>query len=235
MRMNAPGGIVDNETYNLTESQSQLVARFGNFIENDFFPCVAAKAALSRDQISFFVAGHMACPKDDSDILKFIYDFVDRFRTATTSFHTACVIFEQPTTITDEQFDGLLWNRLQGLADLDAVNYSHDKRVSVDPMSADFSFSLKEEAFYVVGLNPSSSRASRRFESPALIFNAHAQFEQLRALGRYDKMKNIIRKRDMASSGSINPTLEDFGVASEVYQYSGMRHDAAWKCPLNFA
>lgn len=38
----------------------------------------------------------------------------------------------------------------------------------------------------------------------------------------------------MAYSGSINPMLEDFGTSSEVYQYSGRKYDAEWRCPLKF-
>jgi len=45
-------------------------------------------------------------------------------------------------------------------------------------------------------------------------------------------MKNIVRKRDVALSGSINPMLQDFGAASEVYQYSGMQYDSTWQCPF---
>lgn len=212
-----------------------LINQFSHFIEDNLFPCVAAKAALYKEQIKFFVADHMACPKDDPGILQFLYDFVEQFRAASTPFHTACVLFKGPTLLTEQLFDTLLWTRLQALSDLDAVNYGYDKRVASDPSSPDFSFSLKEEAFYIIGMNPASSRDARRFDCPALVFNAHAQFEQLRSLGRYDKMKNIVRKRDMETSGSINPTLEDFGTASEVFQYSGLRHDTSWKCPLNFA
>ena len=51
---------------------------------------------------------------------------------------------------------------------------------------------------------------------------------------RYEKMKTIVRKRDIVYSGSVNPMLTDFGEASEVYQYSGRKYDSDWKCPLNF-
>jgi FPC/CPF motif-containing protein YcgG len=219
----------------IMEDNKRVIDDFTSFVENAEFPCVAAKAALNKDQIKFFIADHMACPKDDSSILSFLYDFIDQFRLAETQFHTACVIFKEPFPVNEGMFDKLLWMRLQSLSDLDAKKYATDKRVSNDPSSPDFSFSLKEEAFYVVGLSPSSSRDARRFKYPALVFNAHTQFEQLRSLNTYEKMKSIIRKREMEISGSINPMLEDFGASSEVHQYSGMQHDDSWKCPLKFA
>ena len=77
-----------------------------------------------------------------------------------------------------------------------------------------------------------SSRLARRFRYPTLVFNPHQQFEELRATAKYDMMKNVVRKRDVAYSGSINPMLQDFGESSEVYQYSGRKYDDTWQCPL---
>ena len=129
-------------------------------------------------------------------------------------------------------FDTLLWQRLQALEILDAENYKYDNRVEANPASAKFSFSIKEEAFYVIGLHSKSSRQARRFIHPTLVFNPHAQFEQLRASLKYEAMKNTVRKRDIAFSGSVNPMLQDFGESSEVFQYSGRNYDDKWKCPL---
>jgi len=203
-----------------------------SFIDNKAFPCVAAKAALTKQQQAIFVADHIACPKDDRAILSFIYDFVDRYRSAETMFHSAVVLFEQPDMLTEPEYERFFWQRLQALSDIDAELYTYDDRVSDNPESGTFSFSLKSEAFFIVGLHPGSSREARRFSRPAIVFNPHAQFEHLRENGQYEKMKAIIRKRDIALEGSINPMLEDFGDRSEVYQYTGRQLGKEWKCPL---
>ncbi len=213
--------------------EESIKERFRNFIRNESYPCVAARAALARDQIPVLVAGHMGCPKDDEKILGFLYDFVEHYRAARTLLHSAAVVFRQPEMVSEEVFDTLLWQRLQSLSSLDAHKFSYDHRVNMDPMAPDFSFSLGKEAFFVIGLNPGSSRPARRFALPALVFNPHEQFEQLRKTGRYDKMKNIVRKRDMLFSGSLNPMLSDFGDTSETFQYSGLQHNEHWRCPLN--
>lgn len=215
-------------------SDQALIAEdaFKAFVDDTSFPCVAAKAALNKDQMKLFVAGHIACPKDDRQILDFIYEFVDGYRKADNHFHTVCIIFPEAQGLNEALFEQFMWMRLQALSDLDAVEYPYDRRVSSDPQSDLFSFSLKEEAFFIIGLNPDSSRPARRFKYPAIVFNPHAQFEELRELNRYDKMKNIVRKKDVALSGSINPMLQDFGASSEVYQYSGMQYDNSWKCPF---
>lgn len=218
----------------INNTNQSIIEDYHDYINAKDFPCVAARAAFSKQQVKCIVAEHMACPKDDSDILYFLYDFVDSYRNSTNLFHSASIIFKGPEIINEDMFECLLWQRLQSLADLDALNYKHDKRVDQNPSLPNFSFSIKEEAFFIIGLHPSSRRLARRFKYPTLVFNPHAQFEDLRATRNYDKMKNIVRKRDIAFSGSVNPMLEDFGSSSEVYQYSGKIYDATWKCPLKF-
>jgi FPC/CPF motif-containing protein YcgG len=210
-----------------------IISEYLFFLENKTFPCIGANAALARHHIKCMVAGHMACQKDDLAILQFLYDFVEEYRNSNEAFHSAAVIFREPGILDEEIFDELLWKRLQALRELDERNYDYDKRVNADPLSANFSYSLKEEAFFLIGLHPASSRPARKFKYPTLTFNPHAQFEKLRESKSYDMIKEIVRKRDIAFSGSVNPMLEDFGKSSEVYQYSGRNYDDGWQCPLN--
>ena len=213
-------------------SPQSIIEEYLAYINNKQFPCVGAKVSLARQQIKCMVADHMACPKDDSSVLKFLYDFVDEYRRSVEFFHSAAIIFRGPDIQDEETFDMLLWQRLQSLANLDAQHHAYDRRVDPDPTSAKFSFSLKEEGFFIIGLHPASSRPARRFSYPVLVFNPHAEFERMRETDRYDKMKKIVRKRDVAYSGSVNPMLGDYGGVSEVFQYSGRNYDNHWQCPL---
>lgn len=203
-----------------------------SFIDDKTFACVTAKAALAKSQIQCFVADNMACPKDDYAILQFLYRFIDEYRSSEELYHSAVVIFQGPECVDEEIFDRLMWKRLQAFSTQDAANFKYDNRVDHNPASPAFSFSLKEESFFIIGLHPASSRPARRFSYPAMVFNPHHQFEQLRASGKYDKLKHVVRKRDIALAGSINPMLTDFGEASEVYQYSGRSYTGDWQCPL---
>ncbi|MBW8359646.1 MAG: YqcI/YcgG family protein [Weeksellaceae bacterium] len=211
---------------------SDIIEQYLGHITNGSFPCIAAKAAVAKQQLQCLVVDHMACPKDDATILQFLYDFVDQYRSSATLYHSAAVIFKGPETSTEEDFDQLLWTRLQALYRLDAKNFNYDPRVASDPKSPDFSFSLKEEAFFVIGLHPNSSRPARRFKYPVMTFNPHAQFEQLRDMKKFENMQRVVRKRDLEQSGSVNPMLKDYGEVSEVYQYSGRHYDNQWECPL---
>lgn len=217
---------------NTTIDNDLVSGEYLDHLKNKQFPCVAAREAAAREQVKCFIADNLACPKDDKAILAFLYSFIDELRSAGGFYHSAAIIFKSPDIYTEEMFDALLWRRLQSLADLDAVNYNYDNRVDADPSSAKFSFSIKEEAFYIIGLHGNSSRPARQFKYPVLVFNPHSQFEELRKTTSYEKMQKIVRKRDIAYSGSVNPMLEDFGKSSEVFQYSGKKYDKEWECPL---
>jgi FPC/CPF motif-containing protein YcgG len=170
--------------------------------------------------------------QEDLRILAFLHAFVDDYRHADTPYHSAAVIFRTPEIKNEWTFDKLLWRRLNALADLDRKTYRHDPRVDNDPESARFSFSLKEEAFFIIGLHPASRRRARVFPYATLVFNPHQEFERLRKANRYETMKHTVRKRDVSYSGSVNPMLTDFGDKPETQQYSGIHYMYDWKCPL---
>jgi len=211
---------------------STIERAYFDFLNDREFPCIGAKAALANDTVDYHVAHHLGLPDDDREILQFLYVFVDYLRSRKTLFSSAVVLFEKPSIDKEEIFENLFWQRLQALADLDAQHYSYDRRVSNDSTSVHFSFSLKEEAFYVIGLHPASSRKARRFGFPAMVFNPHNQFVALRERGKYEPMRSVVRKRDVHYSGSVNPMLADFGESSEAFQYSGQQYDKNWKCPF---
>ena len=118
-------------------------------------------------------------------------------------------------------FERRLWSQLQRLHDLDARYHPWDPRVSDDPESPKFSFSVAGDAFFVIGMHPGASRSARRFAWPTLVFNAHEQFENLRADGRFEPLQSRIRERELRLDGRINPNLADYGYHSEARQYSG--------------
>jgi uncharacterized protein len=224
--------------FHVAEQQQLAELKKQSFIDHiadKLFPCIAARSALHNNQIRFINAMHIGCPHDDKRILHELYQFTDNYRANDQTFHSAVILFDQPRALTEEQFDQFMWQRLQALHELDKQYFGYDHRVDPDPASKDFSFSVKEEAYFIIGMHPGSARPARRFKWPALVFNPHAQFEKLRNEHKYDKMQSVIRKRDLSFSGSVNPMLSDFGQSSEVYQYSGRKYVGDWKCPLKIS
>ena len=146
-------------------------------------------------------------------------------------FRSFIAVFGGPLDLDERGFERALWDTLRLVHRADSEPW--DPAVSSDPASSEFSFSVGGQAFYVVGMHPGASRAARRFERPLVVFNLHAQFEALREEGRYEKVRDLIRDRDRALQGSVNPAVKDFGTQSEARQYAGRDVPAAWRCPFH--
>jgi FPC/CPF motif-containing protein YcgG len=211
-----------------------LTHRFRSFVEQPQFPCVGAKAALNRGGIRFVVARDFRSAWDDLRILPALLDLARSYRADPQLFQSLVVLFEAGAPADEAGFEKKLWARLQSLSDKDEwLGQRADPRVTHDPEDPHFAMSFGGEAFFVVGLHPRSSRPARRFEVPAMVFNLHDQFEQLRALGRYDRLRSTILDRDEALAGSINPMLSTHGEQSAARQYSGRAVDDQWRCPFS--
>lgn len=210
-----------------------LARRFDAFVRDPAFPCVGAKSALARQQMRIVVGRNMCSAWDDLRIYPNLLDLAWSYARQPTLFHSLAVLFEEDSGLSEEGFEYCLWERLESLTDKDDFHgQAADPRVSADPGDPHFSLSFGGEAFFVVGLHPRASRPARRFERPALIFNLHDQFEQLRASGVYDKMRSTIIARDVALAGDANPMLAQHGSVSEARQYSGRAVGADWACPF---
>lgn len=213
-----------------------MTGRFLDFVAAPSFPCVGSKAALARGGIrthEFASLGNRANDAPLLDALAVFAAFLDGLDPADSTIHSFVALFEGPRDTDERRFEALLWSQLQRLHELDVrrgARWAAD--VSRDPDDPRFSLSLAGHPFFVIGLHPGASRLARRFEWPALVFNSHRQFEQLRADGRYPKMQMATRQRDVALQGSINPNLADFGAAAETRQYSGREAEPGWACPF---
>lgn len=221
----------------LHDAADGRAARLLDRIADATFPCVGAKAALARDAIRTVEPGVLGCPRGDPMLLDAIgafARFVEAQPAEASTVHSLAAVFDGPTRTDEAGFEALLWAQLQRLHALDrARGHAWAEGVSTDPDSPRFSLSLAGHPFFVIGLHAGASRLARRFETPVLVFNSHAQFNALRADGRYAKMQAATRARDTALQGSINPNLADFGSAPETRQYSGRAVEAGWRCPLD--
>ncbi|MBO0346004.1 YqcI/YcgG family protein [Roseibium sp. CAU 1637] len=212
-----------------------LKLHFEQFVKSEEFPCVGAKSALARGTMEFLVVEAIDTAVTDLDIYKAVHSFAQRLDLDSPVLQTLVVLFRQRDALSEAAYEEAMWDRIQCLHNIDvAAGENWNKGVDPDPEAKHFSLSLAGEAFFVVGLHPNSSRPARRFDHPVMVFNSHRQFEGLRADGRFDKMKEIIRARDTALAGDINPMLDDYGNSSEARQYSGRAVDSSWKCPFQY-
>lgn len=202
------------------------------FILDERFSCLGAKSAIRRMTYRMGVYPRLDDPAVSRGLARDLYAFALERNALGGEFTTYAAVFGEYGDCGEEAFERALWSQLQRLHELDVQYHAWDSRVSDDPDDPRFSFSFASHGFFVVGLHPAASRQTRRFRWPALIFNAHEQFERLRADGRFAKLQRTIRAREQRLHGSLNPTVADYGEASEARQYAGRAVERAWSCPF---
>jgi hypothetical protein len=214
----------------IAESASFIHTQFRSLVLSSPFPCSGAKTAFSQGTYRFGLFDAMGEEPTNSQLAHALKTFVSDRPTIGKNFSTFIACFKNSSPSSQMHFTDLLWEQLQQLHNLDESAW--DPHVNADPNSSSFSFSFAGCSFFVIGMHAGSPRWARRFAWPALVFNAHDQFEQLRSKGDFEKFKNLVRKRDFALQGSSNPILEDHGLSSEALQYSGGIPDKNWVCPF---
>ena len=212
----------------------KLAKALRNHIAQPEFPCVGAKSALATDNLEIVAAWRLTSAWNDVAIHDRLLEWSDNYEADPSGLRSLAVVFEAPTKLSEKEFEAAMWERLQSLADKDKWRgQSYCENVSSDPEDPHFSLSFGRQAYFVVGMHPNASRSARRTPFPALIFNLHDQFEELRASQRYERMREAILKRDEALDGTINPMLARHGEASEAKQYSGRIVESDWQCPFH--
>lgn len=216
-----------------TAPRRSNVAQFSDFIREESHPCVMAKSVLAHDAVEFGTyTGRLGSPRSARALCEDLYRSLAAIREGFWSF---VALFPEDGFANEAQFERALWLQLQRMHDLDAPLHAWDDSVSSDPADAQFSFSIGGRAWYVIGMHPKASRKARRLGMVALVFNSHAQFQELRSRGRYHAVRDRIRERDRLLQGSVNPMVADHGATSEARQYSGRAVDDAWRCPFHAA
>jgi FPC/CPF motif-containing protein YcgG len=194
------------------------------------FPCLGAKAAFHEQTYGFAVYSELASADATAGLCHDLFNFREHEHKIDNKYATFIAVFRQPVDVDEVRFEQLLWRQLRRLHEADVVYWA--AQVSSNPADPHFSFSFAGRAFYIVGMHANSSRNARRFPWPTLVFNPHEQFERLRVDGKWKRMQQTIRAREIALQGSINPMLNDFGEQSEARQYSGRAVGDDWVAPF---
>ena len=206
---------------------------FGAFVADEHFPCLAGKGAVHRGDHTLRVYDALGSHDSARALARDLTTFVQSGPADGAGLRAFVALFRGPDMADELAFERRLWRQLRRLHALDDPDTAWDPTVSDDPESPEFSFSFGGRALFVVGMHPASSRLARRFRWPALVFNPRAQFERLRAEGKFERLRTLVRERDVALQGTPNPNLADFGERSEARQYSGRETEPEWRCPFH--
>lgn len=212
-----------------TAETNALHASLATMVSRDDFPCLGARSVFRRDNAVMQVYDELGSDEATSALLSDLAAFADEVDVE-AGFASFVAIFRRPRLQNEQHFEDLLWAQLRRLHGADEQAWNPD--VSADPTDDHFAFSVGGTAYFVVGLHPVASRDARRTVSPTLVFNLHAQFEALRASGRFERMRDLIRHRDEQLQGSVNPMVSDHGHYSEARQYSGRAVGDDWVAPF---
>lgn len=197
------------------------------------YVCTGAQAAFRQETYRLGVYPELGTEEATAGLAHDLFTFMEERKRLDSDFATFVGAFAGPRDLSEEEFEERLWRQLQLLHEADAQYHEWDDTVSSDPDHPNFTYSFAGSACFVVGLHANSSRPSRRFPYPLLVFNSHEQFERLRETGAYARMQAVIRQRETERWGSTNPMLDDFGGNSAARQYSGRAVGSDWKCPFH--
>lgn len=215
--------------------EADIEAAITAMVADPDYPCVGAKSVFNRKDATVVVFDRLADPGLTSELLGELAAFsadhppVERDSDANPRLASFVAAFRGPVPDSEEEFEELLWRQLALLHGADEEEW--DSRVSPDPADSHFGFSVAGRAFFVIGMHPAASRLARRTPVPVLVFNLHDQFDQLRASGRYPRVRDTVRRRDARLQGDVNPMVADHGTRSEAPQYSGRRVPQGWRPP----
>jgi len=210
-------------------SEADVVRSLELMVTHAEFPCLGAKSVFRRGNLAHVVLDDMASPDVPDQLLERLRAFASAIE-GEGGFHSFIATFRGPLPASEADFEASLFGLLQRLHDADDESWAPG--VGSDPNDPHFAFSAGGSAYFIVGLHPAASRVARRAPLPTLVFNPHAQFEELRAEGRFDGMRTTIRRRDEDLQGFINPMVADHGDSTEALQYSGRHHASGWEPPL---
>ena len=210
----------------------EIEREFERFVNDASFSCLAGKGVVHQQghEVRAYapLGTRAATIALASDLAAF-----SEFPASAGTLRAFVAVFPERVPRSELAFERRLWAQLERLHAHERASVPWDPSVSNDVDDPMFAFSFAECAYFVVGLHAHASRISRRFRWPALVFNPHSQFGRLRGEGRFARMQQAIREREMAVQGSLNPNLADFGERSEARQYSGREVEQDWKCPFH--
>ena len=210
----------------------EIEREFASFVGSDDFSCLVGKGVVHQN-------GHVVrtyAPLGTRTSASALASDLNTFAAGDhdpMKLRAFVAVFPRFAPRSELAFEARLWAQLQHLHECDDPNAEWDPSVSDDADDPMFSFSFGGRAYFIVGLHAHSSRTSRSFRWPALVFNPHSQFGRLRGEGRFKRIQHAIREREIAVQGSLNPNLADFGERSEARQYSGRAVESDWRCPFH--
>lgn len=214
--------------------ESEVHAEMKKLITQKDYPCVAALQSYYHNDFRIKTYKGLGQHSQRPTLREDLLDYLKTYNENRSEYFTFWAVFEDQDLMDEEEFEKRLWRELSALTSEETRDADADPRFSTNPEDKNFCFSLGGKAFFVVGLHKQSSRTSRQFPWPTLIFNVFEQFDQLAQQGKYHPMIKLNRQRDIRYQGSANPMALEHNDDWESIQFSGRNNSKQWKCPFSY-
>ncbi|MCK7627403.1 YqcI/YcgG family protein [Streptomyces sp. RS10V-4] len=207
-------------------------AALEHFIQTPEFSCLGARSALRRAGLTHRHYGALGDPesaeRNHRDVLAYVTEV--RPQLSAQSFRTFVATFDGPEGLDEEAFEEVLWRHLQLMHDIDSRDHGVETGSTSDPTQPHFGFHVGGMSFFLVGMHPGASRASRRAPVPAIAFNSLAQFMMLGE--KFYSLQDAIRRREVRVNGSVNPSFVAYEYEQPSRHFSGRFTEPDWTCPF---
>lgn len=191
-----------------------LVSVFRALLLSPAFPCLGGSGLVRSGDYCFAVYDRLGAPESIEQQTTDMRRYLSGRPADTHPFTAFVAAYLAPSTRDDEQFEALMWRQLTGMEA--HPTRGCDRHIHlVDGDDPGYVFDGRE--FFVVGMHPASSRFSRRYPWPLLVFNALSHAQEMQKRGKHVSMSRKILERDRELQGSDNPSLH----APQRMQFSG--------------
>lgn len=204
-----------------------------NLLLKENYPCIGALRSFHRNEYQVGLYPGTAGPSRSTVVRNDLLYFLERQKETQSSYLSFWAVFDETRSFSENEFEQWLWSQLSSLTSDSLKKTDWPQGADADPESKSFSFCIGGHELFVVGLHCASSRLSRRFPWPTLIFNSFDQFNLLKQKGHFNKMVEINRSLDEKFQGTANPMAVQWGEKWEAIQFSGKENPPTWKCPFH--
>jgi FPC/CPF motif-containing protein YcgG len=214
--------------------ETNVHSHISSLVGQKFYPCVAAVQSVAKKDYVVFEARSFGEGVDREGIRKAICDYLRTWMKTRSTTYTLWITYPNDQVANEDEFEARMWSEMSNLTSKEEREKEWAPGWSKDPADPNFTICIGGHAFFVVGLNPHSSRSARQFPYPAIVMNVFDQFEDLTEQGAYESMVAKNREREMKFSGNLNRMVVEHGDKWESIQFSGKENRSDWKCPFHF-
>jgi FPC/CPF motif-containing protein YcgG len=195
---------------------------FKGFAGAQDFPCLAGRSIARTDQYAFCAYPDMKDPKIAQGLMHDMIRFQQEFGIPHDPiaqghrFRSFVATFRSPLPHTPIEGAEALYELLGNMHEVNKKHYGWADGFSNNTDSPNFGYSSGDSAFFIASFHPGAYDVSRKSDINFVVFNSHAMLDALKAEGKFERLRDVIRKRQE----HVHPYLGDHGEVLEWRQYA---------------